>query len=176
MLTPWRKIKSAIKFKNPWWEYRFDNCILPSGKKGEYHYVHTNGSVTIIPFLNDGRILMINQFRYLKGKETLEFPCGIIKADEGIEKAAHRELIEEICLDGTLEKIGTFRPYKGIADETNHVFIAKNLKPSQGAIKDDCEEFELIKLTREEIDQKITHKEIDDGMTLAAWALVQKHL
>jgi len=176
MLNPWRKIKSQTKFKNPWWEYRLDNCLLPSGEKGEYHYVHTHGSAMIIPFFNNGEILMLNQFRYLHNKESLEFPCGSIKDGETIEETARKELIEETGYDGKLEKIGQFIPYNGISDDITYVFIARELKLSNSATKDDSEEFELLKLKEAEIDQKIQTGKIDDGMTLAAWTIFQKQL
>lgn len=175
-LKPWKRIKSQIKFKNPWWEYRLDDCLCPSGKKGEYHSVHTNGAAMIIPFFDNNEILMVNQFRYLHNKESLEFPCGSIKDGETIEETARKELIEETGFNGKLEKIGQFNPYNGIADDTTYVFIARELKPSNSATKDDCEEFELVRLSVKALEQKINTNEIDDGMSIATWALAKKRL
>ncbi len=170
-LKPWKKITSQDKFKNPWWTYRLDKVKMPNGKEGEYHYVHTGGSVMIIPILKNGKILMVKQHRYLNQKDSLEFPAGGVKEGEDSVKIAHKELIEETGHDGELEKIGYFNPFNGITDEICSIFIARNLKPSTKETKDECEEFEFLELTAEEIDAKIKSNEIYDGMTMAVWAM-----
>lgn len=165
------KISSEIKFKNPWWSYVIDRYILPTGKEAQYHYVHTGGSAFIIPVLDDGKFLMVNQYRYLNDRESIEFPGGGIKERENPEEIAHKELIEEIGYDADLHKIGIFNPYNGVTDEICHVYIARNLRPSNIELKDESEELEVLHLTRDEIEAKIKSNEIYDGMTLAAWAL-----
>ena len=42
-LKPWKKLSESIVFRNPYWTYKRDAFELPTGKPGEYHYVHTNG-------------------------------------------------------------------------------------------------------------------------------------
>lgn len=175
-LKPWKKISGENKFKNPWWTYRVDKYKLPSGKGGKYHYVHTGGAVMIVPILDNRKILMVKQFRYLNQKESLEFPKGGMKDNEKPEEIARKELIEEASYDGKLEKVGHFNPYNGITDETTHIFISRNLESSSKETKDDSEEFEKIELTPEEIDQKIKTNEIYDGMTIAAWAIARDYL
>ena len=78
-IRPLKKISGIVKFTNKWWDYVVDKYLLPSGKESEYHYVHTPGSVFIIPICDDGRIMMINQFRYLNQKISLELPGGGMK-------------------------------------------------------------------------------------------------
>jgi ADP-ribose pyrophosphatase len=175
ILKPWKKITSDIKFKNPWWTYVFDKCRLPNGKEYEYHYVHTSGSSFIIPVKENGKILLVNQYRYLNDRFSIEFPGGGIKENQTPEFVARKELIEETGLSGELEKIGYFNPYNGISDEICHVFIAKNLQPSDEEVKDEQEEFEIIELSPEEIEKKIQSNEIYDGMTMASWAIARKY-
>ena len=82
-------------------------------------------------------------------------------------------MIEETGFTGDLEKVGFFNPYNGITDEICHVFIARNLKPSDEETKDEFEEFEIVNLSIKEIDKKINRNEIYDGMTMANWALAR---
>lgn len=175
-LKPWKKISSEVKFENPWWTYMYDKCKLYNGKDYEYHYVHTSGSSFILPVKDNGKIILVNQYRYLNERFSIEFPGGGIKEGLAPEQVAQKELIEETGFEGQIVKAGYFNPYNGIADEICHVFIARNLKPSNKETKDDSEEFELIELSPDEIDEKIFSNEIYDGMTMAAWAIAKTKL
>jgi ADP-ribose pyrophosphatase len=174
-LKPWKKIDSKILFKNKWWTYILDNYLLPNGTKGEYHFVHTSGSSFIIPVCDDGKIMMVKQYRYLNDRESLEFPGGGINEGEKPENIAQKELIEETGFDADLEKIGIFNPYNGVTNEICHVYIGRNLKSSVLHKKDESEDFEFYFLTPDEIEMKISTNEIYDGMTLAAWSLARKY-
>ena len=175
-LSPWKKISEKILFKNPWWTYKWDETELPSGKKGEYHYVHTNGASMIIPILPDGRIIMVKQYRYLNKRESLEFPCGGVKNGHTYEETAHQELAEETgFIADQWTEIGEFNPYNGVTDEICKVFCAKSLSEVNSQ-PDETEEFEILFLSKEDIDKRITSNEIWDGMTLACWVVSRNKL
>ncbi len=178
-LKEWKKISSKVKFKNPYWTYLYDECELPNGKIHEYHSVYTNGSAMTIPITDDGKIILVSQYRYLNQRVSIEFPCGSIKDNEDADFTARKELIEETGFDGKIFKIGFFNPYNGITNEICHVYTATELKSSDTHQKDESEEFEYFFLTEQQIDEKIASNEIYDGMTLAAWSLYKlkkKHL
>ncbi|MBI4811801.1 MAG: NUDIX hydrolase [Ignavibacteriales bacterium] len=172
-LRPWKKIRTAIELKNPWWTYRKDEVELPSGREGEYHYVHVEGSSMVIPVLEDGRMVLVNQYRYLLNKESIEFPCGSVKEGDIHENTARLELAEETGYGADeLACVAEFNPYNGVTDEICRVFIARGLK-SVDVQPDETEEFEKIILNVDELEDKIRTGEIWDGMTLAAWAVVK---
>jgi ADP-ribose pyrophosphatase len=175
-LKHWKKISEEIKFENYWWTYIVDKYLLPSGKESEYHYVHTYGSAFVIPVLDNGKLMLVNQYRYLNDRQSIEFPGGGIKKGEEPDQAARKELIEETGYNGDLEKIGIFNPFNGVTNELCHVYIARKLRPSDSEIKDESEEFELIELSVGEVEAKIRTNEIYDGMTMASWALAKHHL
>lgn len=170
-LKEWKSKSSKSLFKNPWWEYRLDECYIPNGKEYVYHYVHTGGSSMIIPVTDNNKIILVNQYRYLNRRFSIEFPAGGVKDGENPDDIARKELIEETGYDGVLEKVGIFNPFNGVTDEFCHVYIAKNLYPSNVHEKDISEEFEIIELTPMEIDKLIKKNTIHDGMTMAAWIL-----
>ena len=174
-LKPWQKIRQEFEIKNPWWTYRKDEVLLPSGKRGEYHFVHVKGSSMVIPVLDDGKLILVNQYRYLADRESLEFPCGSVKEDSSYEETARHELAEETGYETKeLKCVAEFNPYNGVTDEICKIYIARGLKPVK-TTHDDTEEFEQVHLSPKELEKKILSNEIWDGMTLATWALI-KHL
>lgn len=172
-LKSWRKISEAVLFRNPWWTYKRDECELPTGKFGEYYYVHTNGSSMVVPIMEDGNLLMVKQFRYLCSKESIEFPCGSVKDGSAYDETAWNELAEETGYSSNrLFLAGEFNPYNGVTDEMCHVYIARELQHVGGA-PDETEEFELLSLTSADLDKLIHDGVIWDGMTIAAWSIVK---
>ncbi|MEI7483967.1 MAG: NUDIX hydrolase [Ignavibacteriota bacterium] len=174
-LNEWKHKSTKSMFKNLWWEYLRDECYIPNGKEYEYHYVHTGGSAMTVPVMDDGRIILVKQYRYLNRRFSVEFPSGGIKPNQEPIVIAHKELIEETGYDGEFQKIGIFNPYNGITDEYCHVYIARKLFESEKETKDEQEEFEYLYLTPQEIDEMVTSNEITDGMTMAVWAMVKQY-
>jgi ADP-ribose pyrophosphatase len=170
----WKKLSESVIFKNAWWTYKKDETELPNGKPGEYHYVHTAGASMVVPILDNGKIVLVNQYRYLNDRESLEFPCGGVKEGQTYEHTAVSELAEEAgykALD--LQLAGSFNPYNGVTDEICRVFIAKNLLEVSSE-PDETEEFEKVALSPKEVDSNIATGVIWDGMTIAAWMIVRK--
>ncbi len=170
-LSVWKKVRQEFEIQNPWWTYRKDSILLPSGKQGEYHYVHVKGSSMLIPETAEGKIILVNQYRYLANRESVEFPCGSVKETSGYEDTASLELAEETGFQAhTMECIAEFNPYNGVTDEFCRVYLARDLFPVQSA-HDETEEFEMLYKTPHEIDLLVSEGKMWDGMSLAAWAL-----
>lgn len=167
------KISSEAVHKNPWWEYRCDN-FKQDGKLGEYYYVQTRGSSMVVPVLDDGRLLLVRQYRYLEGKFSIEFPCGGIAENEAPFDAASREMLEETGFASTgLIKIGAFTPCNGLIKEMTHVFLANELTEMTKPQSDELEVTEVLFRRADEFENMIKQGEIWDGQTLAAWALAK---
>ena len=127
----------------------------------------------IIPILADGSIVLVNQYRYLRDAESLEFPCGGVKPGHSYEEMAGIELEEEAGYRAKSWKaVGEFNPFNGATDEMCRVFIARDLTKVD-AKPEATEEFEIQLLQPGEIDRLVAERKIWDGMTLAAWALAR---
>ncbi len=175
-LSRWTRLRQQFEIKNPWWSYRKDLVRLPSGAAGEYHFVHTNGASMVIPVRPDGRLILVNQYRYLLDRESLEFPCGGVKDGSSYPETAIQELAEETGHEADdLRCVGEFDPYNGVADEICKVYVARGLR-SVPAHTDETEEFEQVTLTPDELERAIAAGTIWDGMTLAAWAIARHTL
>jgi len=175
-LKTWKKISEAVLFRNSWWTYKKDETELPDGKRGEYHYVHTNGASMVVPILSDGRIVLVRQYRYLNNRESLEFPCGGVKDEHTYEETAKHELEEEAgFIARDLYFAGEFNPYNGITDELCRVFVARELT-AVPPIPDETEEFEIVYMTPDEVDTCIANGAIWDGMTIASWNIAKSSI
>jgi ADP-ribose pyrophosphatase len=176
MLNRWKTLSSKTVTTNPWWTYKLDTFQIPGGVKGEYHFVHTEGSSMVVPVMEDGRLVLVNQYRYLCSRESIEFPCGGVKPGKSYDEMAALELEEETgYLSGTLVRVGEFNPYNGVTNEICSVYVAKDLvravqKP------DATEEFETVMCTPQQLEEMIRSNKIWDGMTLAAWMLAREKM
>lgn len=172
-LSPLRKLRSELIAANPYWEYWLDAYQLADGSEHPYHYVHTRGSVMIIPIAADGRFVLVRQYRYLWQRESLEFPGGGIAEGFLPHEQAQRELAEEAGFRAEqLELIGEFNPMNGVTTERCSVFVARGLVATPKA-DDPAEETEVEFYHPEQLRDAIARGDIWDGMTLAAWALYQ---
>lgn len=171
MLTQLEQRSSEIILENPYWQYRKDSYTYPNGKEGEYYYVHTPGSVFVIPLAENGNFILIRQYRYLNRREGLEFIGGGIKKGQSVEEAARAELLEEAGITSReLLRIGEFNPFNGVTDELCQVFVARGLSFSDPK-PDETEQFEYEEVSELEFRQMIAEGKIWDGMTLATFAL-----
>ena len=80
MIEKYKTVSTKELSKNPWWDYKLDEYILPNGKIGKYYYVETKGSTFIIPLFSNDKFILTKQFRYLNNRESIEFPGGGIKS------------------------------------------------------------------------------------------------
>ena len=101
MLKRLKQLSSELVTENGYWQYRKDRYTYPNADEGEYHYVHTPGSVMVIPVTPEGKLVLVRQFRYLNQREGLEFVGGGVKQGLAPEAAAASELKEEAGLVAT---------------------------------------------------------------------------
>ncbi len=176
MLKKWEKISGKLISKNKYWSYILEKFQIDGKDCGEYHYIHTGGSTLVIPVTHEGKIILVNQYRYLCKKESIEFPCGSIQENISKEDNALKELREESGYSAkSLEYVGKFAPYSGVSDEMCFVFIARELFTSP-LPADFTEDFEIREIKPSEIDNMIISGELWDGMSIAAWAIAREKI
>jgi ADP-ribose pyrophosphatase len=143
-----------------------DTIRQESGKATLREVVLHPGGVAAIPILDDGRILLIRQFRYPIGKFILELPAGKLDSGQPPLDTVAREIEEETGYRaGTLSYETAFYTTPGICNETIHLFIAKDLIPCVQRLEEG-EHITLEAYTLEECLRKIAMGEINDGKTI----------
>ncbi|MFC0230075.1 NUDIX domain-containing protein [Bhargavaea ullalensis] len=144
-----------------------DDVILPDGKSAKRELVRHPGAVAVIPILEDGRIVLVEQYRKALGKAMLEVPAGKLEPGEAPEVTARRELEEETgyaCDE--LIAVTSFATSPGFADEVVHVFAAKGLNAVENPLQGDEDEFvELHEVTLEEAEEMVADGRIFDAKT-----------
>jgi ADP-ribose pyrophosphatase len=124
------------------------------------------GGVTAVPVLNDGRLLLIRQFRYPVRKYILELPAGKLDTGQPPLETIARELEEEIGYSaGSLKYECTFYTTPGISNELIHLFIATNLIQCPQRLEEG-EHITVEAYSVEECLQKIRAGEIADAKTI----------
>lgn len=174
MPKKFQKISEEVIHQNPHWSYKCDN-ISVDGKESKYFYIDIIGNVNIVPLLDDGRIVLVRQYRYLRDRYSVEFPGGKVEQDETPAQSAARELKEETGFESSnFSKLGEFEPNTGVCRDLCHVFLANEISgtaiPQQ---LEDNEDMEILLRRPEEISEMIKRGEIWQGHTLATWALVR---
>ena len=90
-----RRVGSRTLLEGGFLEVRRDDVALPDGSHATREYVAHPGAVAVIPLLDDGRLVLVRQFRYPIGRTIIEFPAGKLDAGESTLECARRELREE---------------------------------------------------------------------------------
>ena len=146
-----------------------DYMQFSNGNTEEWDYIHHRGAAAVVPVTDDGRIIMVRQYRNALERFTLEIPAGALDDPEepGINCSA-RELEEETGYRSeNLEWLITLRTTVAFCNERIEVYVAKNLVPSKQHL--DPNEFVNVDLhTVEELKQMIFDGEIEDSKTVAS--------
>lgn len=164
-----KRIKRELKFKGTIVDFYQDTMEIDGTHTAVWDFIRHKGAAAVVPVTEDGKILMVRQYRNALERYTLEIPAGALDAeDEPGITCAGRELEEETgyrC--ESLEWLITLRTTVAFCNERIEVYVAKNLIPSKQHLDED-EFIDLQAYTIEELKEKIFRGEIEDGKTVSA--------
>ena len=145
---------------------RVDTVKLPNNKTHKREIVEHPGSVAIVPQLEDGRIILVKQFRQPVKGVTVEIPAGTLTSKEEPDDCAFRELIEETGYNaGRLKKLFSCYTAPGYSSEKIHIYHAFNLKKT--VQRPDVDEFiNLVYVELSKAIDMIKNGEIEDTKTI----------
>ncbi|MFC1736982.1 NUDIX hydrolase [Candidatus Hydrogenedentota bacterium] len=145
---------------------------LPTGRAASREIIRHEGSAAIVPILDDGRVIMVRQFRCAVGGYMLEIPAGTIEKGEKPATCARRELEEEIGYSArSIDLVTRFYTSPGFLDEEMFVYVARGLTPCAQCTEDD-EVIDVVVLSRGNVLAKIRNGEIADAKTIAGILMV----
>ncbi len=160
-------IESQTVFKGRAVSLKIDTVLLPSGRKTTREIVEHSDCVAVVPVRDNGKLVMVRQFRHATGKELLEIPAGGIEEGEDPVSCVRRELQEEIGFyPNEVRPLGGFYSAPGFCTEYLYLFVAKSLRPSR-LIAEDTDEIKIVEIDSAEVPSLISSGEICDAKTIA---------
>lgn len=145
-----------------------DTIVTPDGNTAKWDYIEHSGAAAVVPVLEDGRILLVRQYRNALDRETLEIPAGGINKEEESLLAAARELEEETGYKSdNLTHLISLVTAVAFCDEVIQIYVADNLQKTQQHLDQD-EYIEVEAYTTQDIADMIYSGKIQDSKTIAA--------
>lgn len=145
----------------------------PSGFTIHRAIVRHPGSAVMMAVDEQGRVLLVRQYRLPAQAELWEIPAGRIDPGETALEAAKRELREETGYAAeSWEQLASYYPTPGYVDERMTLYMATNLTEGEAQPMDD-ERIEKRWFTQDEITAQIRQGELIDGKTLIGFFLLQ---
>ncbi len=119
---------------------RKDMARLENGQEALREVVVHPGGVCVLALEEDNTTYIVRQFRYPFSLVTTELPAGKLDGPEDPEKAARRELSEEVGVEAeSLVYLGGMLASPGFCTEVLHIFLARGLR--RGTSHPDEDEF-----------------------------------
>jgi len=153
-----------------------DKVVEPGGVKAVREVVHHAASVVVLAHANDGRIVLVRQYRHAAGEYLWELVAGSLEHGERPLAAAKRELLEETGYRAArCRLLFSFFPSPGILTERMFLVEATGLTRAI-AQPDPDEKIEVGHFRLAELRKMIRSKAIRDGKTLVGimWLVLNK--
>ncbi|MCR5419023.1 MAG: NUDIX hydrolase [Lachnospiraceae bacterium] len=148
-----------------------DTMQIPNGKTAEWDFIGHKGAAAVVPVLDDGRILMVKQYRNALERYTLEIPAGgRDNTEEPFIDCAFRELEEETgyrCEKEEMKFLISVYTTVAFCNERIDVYVADHLIKSHQHLDDD----EFLNVTACEVKDlldMIYAGKMQDAKTVAA--------
>lgn len=156
----------------------YEDVVEANGHEAYWDFIHHDGAAAVVAVNEEGKLLMVRQYRNALDRETLEIPAG--KLDDPAEEklsCAYRELEEETgyrCEQ--LEYLISLNTTVAFCDEAIDIFLARDLVASHQNLDED-EVIQVEAWSVADLEEMIYSGKITDGKTIAGiMAYARKYL
>lgn len=161
-------LKEEIQFKGRILDLAIETHQMPDGRDARFEMIHHPGGAAALPIADDGRLLLIRQFRPAVRGTILEIPAGRLELGEDAAECIDRELQEEIGFKaGRIELLSKIYSSVGFCREMIHIYLASELTATSTA-HEEHEFIDLTPLSPAEAFALADAGEISDAKTLIA--------
>ena len=150
-------------------DYYHDIVKVPNGNVVTWDFIGNKGAAAVVPVKEDGKIIMVRQYRNAIDRETIEIPAGGLNhPKEPTLEAAARELEEETGFKTEdLEFLISIKTTVAFCNENIDIYVARNLKPSKQNLDED-EFINVESFSIDELCEMIYAGKIQDSKTVSA--------
>ena len=175
-----RRLAEDVRYRGPFLTVVGGRFEAADGDTFEREYLRHPGAVAVVALDEQGRAVLVRQFRAAVNRDLLEIPAGLLDVDgEDPEDAARRELEEEIgrTAVGTLEPLVTYLPAAGMADHQVTIYLSRTSTPCDARPHGPEEGVMTIEhLSLDDVPAAIAAGEISDGKSIVGLLLARELL
>jgi ADP-ribose pyrophosphatase len=123
-----RVLGSETVYQGRLFNVEMDQLEMANGARAFRETLRHPGAVAMVPVLDDGRLLLVTQYRHAAGRRLLEIPAGTLERGEEPLSAVSRELQEEVGMrPGLITPLGGLFVAPGYTSEYIHLFVCSAL-------------------------------------------------
>ena len=160
-------LKSTVLYTGKVFSVQRDTVIEPGGVQADRDIIVHPGSVVVLPVFDDGRVLLIRQYRHTVGEFLWELVAGRKEPDESPTAGARRELLEETGYSARrLRKLMHIIPTPGFVNEWMWIFAAEGLVEGQAQPEED-EKITPRIFSLKQVDEMIRSGRLRDAKSIA---------
>jgi ADP-ribose pyrophosphatase len=175
---PAKIIQKKLHYQGRKFSFNVDRIELPNGVIGEWESIHHPGGAMVVPITNDGKLVLVKQYRFPTQGRILEFPAGTLEIGEDPATTIAREIQEETGYRASKwTNLGEFFLAPGYCDEIIYAYLAQDLeKLAVQPAGDDDEDIAVVLMTPSEFEAAIERGESIDAKSIAGYFLARKFL
>jgi ADP-ribose pyrophosphatase len=115
---PARHLETSASLDARKLRFEINRLQLPMGLEGSFGVIKHPGASLAVPVLEDGRVVILRQYRFAVATRLLEFPAGTLDPGETPLSTMQRELQEEAGYSASQwDELGAMLPCPGYSDE-----------------------------------------------------------
>ncbi len=155
-MEEYKRIKRELVARGAIIDYYQDTMRIPNGNTAKWDLIDHKGAAAVVAVREDGKILMVRQYRNALERETLEIPAGGLNGrEEPTEAAAVRELEEETGYTcDHVELLNSIYTTVAFCNEKIDIYLARELRKGTQHLDED-EFLRVEAYSLEELKQKI---------------------
>lgn len=172
-LITWKPHSKHTVFSTRVFDIAEISSTSPAGTEHQFYTLDARDWVIVVPVLRTAdtgdHFLMVTQWRHGSSTESIEFPGGVIDANEEPEEAALRELCEETGYTAkTMTHLASLSPNPAIMSNRCHIFLAENMYDTKKPSPDDDEYISVSILPVDDVISCMGHGNYTHGLMLSA--------
>ena len=156
MAEEFKRLDRKLVYHGTIIDYYRDTIQVPNGNIAEWDFIGHKGAAAVVPVREDGKLLMVRQWRNALDRYTLEIPAGGLNGAD--ETGYHSENLTHLL---------SLRTTVAFCNEKIEIYVAQDLKPTHQHLDED-EFIDVYAYSVDELCEMIYSGKIEDGKTIAA--------